>query len=390
MRFMTDPASNRRRATLIGAGVVALLLVAVIASAVMVNRYRQHEVASRLAPSPKPVASISPQPSGSPGAGLPRPLVLTYYYYWYNQDTGQHLGPNDALPTHPTSPPDVSWQNVSWHKKQLADMPAAGIDVALPVYWGYGSDQQWSTEGLRYLVQAREEMVQAGASPPTIGMFFDTSILDKKDLTTAANEAFFYSNLKDFFTRIPSSDWGRYDGRPIVFLFLPQNGNLFNQGLFDYTYQHFEADFKVKPYLVRATGWDCAITAWGASGPTKDCSTPIKTDASFVWGTAQDGYQPAGTVASVGPGYDERLIPGRKGTYVPRADGAWYTTNFDKAIASGKRMLAIETWNELHEASGIGETKEYGRVYIDLTKQLTDAYRKKLGGTLDPQQPAGA
>jgi hypothetical protein len=38
-------------------------------------------------------------------------------------------------------------------------------------------------------------------------------------------------------------------------------------------------------------------------------------------------------------------------------------------------MLAIETWNEFHEASGIAETKEYGRQYIDLTRQLTDKYR---------------
>lgn len=382
MRFEPEPKSNRRRHLAIGLAGVLVLVLTIVLGTVAVARSHQKDIAATAAKaSPSPSATASPQ-------AAQRPLVVTYYYYWYDQATGQHLGPNDPLPTHPTSPPEVDWHNVSWHKKQLTDMSAAGIDVALPVYWGFKPDQQWSTEGLRYLVQAHDELAAAGSKPPTIGMFFDTSILNKMDLTDPANIAYFYANIKDFYSRIPSVDWGRYQGHPLVFVFLPQNGNLFNQTLFDYAADHFTTDFKVRPYIVRATGWDCAITAWDAAGPKKDCGTAIKTDASFVWGTAQDGYQAAGTVASVGPGYDESLIQGRKGVVRSRDGGAWYRSNFNAAIASGKRILAIETWNELHEASGIGETKEYGRTYIDLTRQLTDAYRSKLGGTLDPQQPA--
>ena len=37
--------------------------------------------------------------------------------------------------------------------------------------------------------------------------------------------------------------------------------------------------------------------------------------------------------------------------------------------------MAIETWNEIHEASAIAETVEYGRRYIDLTRSIIDRQR---------------
>jgi len=106
-----------------------------------------------------------------------------------------------------------------------------------------------------------------------------------------------------------------------------------------------------------------------------DESRPIATEANYKWGAALEGYFERGSVAAVGPGFDERKIPGRGDAYRPREDGLWYYQNFGKAIASGKRFLVIETWNELHEASGVGETVEWGRDYIDYTRRLVDEFR---------------
>ena len=52
-------------------------------------------------------------------------------------------------------------------------------------------------------------------------------------------------------------------------------------------------------------------------------------------------------VASAGPGYDERRIPGRRGTHVDRDGGAYYRENFTAAVQSGRPLVAIETWNEI-------------------------------------------
>jgi len=326
------------------------------------------------------VAPAMPTPTYVGQATLSRPLVFTYLFYWYDAGTNYHLGPNQPLPVHPAASPQPSWHNVAWFEKQLTDMTAAGIDVALPVYWGFDREA-WSRDGLATLARAHQQLTASGVRVPAIGMFLDTTILAGRDLTDPANMAYVYANLKDFFTRIPASEWARVDSRPVVWLWWPQPGNNFNQGFFDYLYDHFTKDFGVHPFIVRETGWYCAITSWVGPEPQRDCSKPIKTDADYVWGVAYSGYHDAGSVAAVGPGYDERQIPNRSGKLRPRDQGAWYRANFDRAIASRKRMLVIETWNEFHEATAISDSVEYGRSYIDLTRTLVDRYRKTLGAS---------
>ena len=46
------------------------------------------------------------------------------------------------------------------------------------------------------------------------------------------------------------------------------------------------------------------------------------------------------------------------------------------AVASGRTIMAIETWNELGEATGILETVEYGRQYIDMTRRYVDQFKR--------------
>jgi hypothetical protein len=292
----------------------------------------------------------------------PAPLVVTYFFYWYDAETHQHLRPKDGLPLHLPTSPSPSWHSVPWFETQLADMTDAHIDVALPDYWGSSAEQAWSIEGLKTLVQAREQMVAEHQDPPSIGMFYDTSILDGVDLTTDAGIDDFYFNIRTFFRAIPEADWARVGGRPLIWLFLPQN-NSFDQRVFNVTYARFMRDFGVRPFIVRATGWNCATTV-------PNCGEKIHTDASYVWGVAQDGMQTTELVAAAGPGYNDSLIPGRTPQIVPRDRGAYYVKNLTAAVDSGRPIVAIETWNEIHEASAICETVEYGRTYIDLTRSI--------------------
>ncbi len=304
------------------------------------------------------------------------PLVFTYFYYWYDATTGGHLEPNVPLATHPTDDPPPSWRSADWFRKELSDMAYAGIDVVLPVYWATKED--WPLGGLPVLAQAKAQLMAEGKRSPGIGMFFDTASLEGRDLTTAPDRDFMYANIREYFQRIPRDQWGLIDGRPVIWLFTSDFVTAFDQQVFDEIYTRFEQDFGVRPYIVREVSWNFAGHGRG-SARVYDHAKPIATEASYVWGAAQNGFASSlGTVATVGPGYDERDIPGRAGVYRPRDGGKWYTDNFRKAIASGKRMLAIETWNELHEGSGIGETVEYGRAYIDLTRQLVAEYKRSF------------
>jgi hypothetical protein len=150
-----------------------------------------------------------------------------------------------------------------------------------------------------------------------------------------------------------------------------------DQSTFDYLYAHFEADFGVRPYVIRESSWDYPILRWENGQRVRDFARPIRTENSYLWGAAMLGYRDAGGVAAVGPGYDDSQVPGRgAGTIVDRQGGYFYMYAFWQAIQSRKKLIVIETWDEIHEASGIAESIEFGRLYIDLTRALVDLFHQ--------------
>src|SRR6185503_10938901 len=59
-------------------------------------------------------------------------IVGTYYFYWYDEASKAHLldgDGTDALTTHPPTLEGLSWKSTAWHRRQLEDMMAAGIEV---------------------------------------------------------------------------------------------------------------------------------------------------------------------------------------------------------------------------------------------------------------------
>lgn len=309
-------------------------------------------------------------------ASLNRPLVLTYYFYWYDALTGGHLE-EPTLRHHPPDGPAQNWYSEAWHKKELTDMVAAGIDVVLPVFWGSGNaEDKWSTEGLSALASAWDHLRTGGANPPRIGMFLDTTIVKQRDLTTENGRAWFYQNFREFFERIPRRMWSEVAGGPIIFLFTSDWAAAVDQSTFDYAYEHFQADFGVRPYIVREVSWDYPILRWERGERVRDYQHPIVTENSYLWAGSIHGFVDRGGVAVVGPGYDDRHIPSRGGgRLMERRDGQFYLEEFGKAIKAHKPLLVIETWNEFHEGSGISETREFGRQYIELTRRLADEYK---------------
>jgi len=80
--------------------------------------------------------------------------------------------------------------------------------------------------------------------------------------------------------------------------------------------------------------------------------------------------------ATICPGYDERLIPGRRGNLQERCDGDYYRSTFEAAIASDPDMLHINSFNELAEHSHIEPTVEYGDFYLKLTAEFVDEFKR--------------
>ena len=335
---------------------------------------------SRLTPHP-PGDIDGPAATSRP---LTRKIVATHYFYWYRWpdhhffDDGKHT--DDALQDHFADAEPVSFDSPAWHGKELRDVMAAGIDVILPVYWGVPDRYlrggvAFSVLGLPPLVEALDGIASEGRAPPRVGLFYDTSTLltgvralDEPgkvlDLTTGHGMEVFYRTIRDFFILVPRRHWATVGGRPLVVLYA-SFGAKHSEKTFAYLDRRFEEEFGCRPHVVRNADWRAptdTVTSWGAA----------------LQGPKIVGPTPPGNVVQIGPGYNDRAVPGRTTPIRLRDDGRFYEMSWRKAIESGRDIVLIETWNELHEGTEICETREHGRRYIDLTAKYVAAFKQGL------------
>jgi len=307
-----------------------------------------------------------------------QPLVATTYFYWYDIESGAHIidrDGTDALTTHPVDMNNISYKRAPWHTMQLEDMVAAGVDFLMPVYWGVpGKYNGWSFAGLPPLVGAHDALEKEGVGVPSIGMFYDTSILKHNgfakggasyhvDLTTDFGKQWFYTPVRDFFSLIPPAKWARVEGRPIIFMYASAFAKKQDPEQFEYVKRRFKSQFGVEPFIVKSADW---------KGPA---------DATYSWGGAVSGPLIYRDIAALGPGYDHTAVPGRQPLVVERRGGQTYVDRWLKVLSLNPRnrpwMVHVETWNEWHEGTDVAHSREYGRSYIVLTRLFADMWRSR-------------
>ena len=310
-------------------------------------------------------------------------VALTYFFYWFDAAFSLSTrGRTDNYRYNPLDHATMSFHSPDWYVRQFVDMQDAGLDAVLPDYWG--EPGQWNrrvapapelnlfaTQGLPPMVQALD-ILRAAGRPFKVGLFLDTTILDGEDLTTERGKMIFYGTIRDFYSRIPPVHWAAIGARPLVWLYDAWRIGPFDQSTFDYIYDRFPQDFGgLVPFVVRERQWLYARVA-----PPQPL---IRTEGVYGWGAAPFGYNadPVFTVAEVGPGFcNSQFGSGGANRFcVDREDGRYYERQLQAAIRSGRQIIAVETWNELGEQSGICETLEYGRLYLDLTRTYLDRWR---------------
>jgi hypothetical protein len=79
--------------------------------------------------------------------------------------------------------------------------------------------------------------------------------------------------------------------------------------------------------------------------------------------------------ATVQPGYDDRLIPGRRGLFQDRQNGSVYRSTFEAALASDPDWIFITTWNEWWEHTYIEPSELCGDQYLKLTREFADRWK---------------
>ena len=320
------------------------------------------------------------------GFGADQRVVATYFFYWYDAAYLRERQRERSFDPYPFKPPDldlISFRDPDWYEKEFRDMLDAGIDVVLPDYWGEPGQYDrrvapapelnyFATEGLPPMVVALERLAARG-TPLRIGLFLDTTIMNDEDLTTERGKQIFYTTMRNFYSKIPPEHWAAIGGRPLVWLYDAQRVYKFDQTTFDYVYERFARDFDgMAPFIVRELQWERAKNTGS--------DALLRTEGLYAWGAAPFGFadDPHFTIAQVGPGFSNRQFNRPDPIHTDRQGGRYYEDQLRKALLSGRQIMAVETWNELGEASGILETVEFGRQYIDLTRRYADRFKAGL------------
>ena len=316
-------------------------------------------------------------PLAAPG---PEKTILAHFYYWYPI--------NAKICTHHAPEGHFDRNDVNWWKGELRNARYAGVDVLTLMYWDV---HQYNPSALEVLVEAVREMDAAGEAHPKIAMHLDgiehcANVTQQRpvkvcDLTDpAAQEGVLraFVNFFGFFQQQEMLDLCfRHEGKLVAFAYRPEYGGV--QALADNSmiarwHREFREQLGEELYVVLETAFHHA-----KHPKTRTDMHCTNADNYFRWDAALAGplLEERGEfpIATIGPGFD----PSGQGKPNPRLrdrrNGDTFREDFAQVLEWDPPWLVIETFNFFEEGTDITETREFGRLYLDIAHEYSARFK---------------
>jgi hypothetical protein len=304
------------------------------------------------------LAAQSPETGTPARPDVPR-MLWAFYYLWYHSVDWN----NAQLRDHPASTYVYSDPQVI--ARQIDQAKSAGIDGFIASWWGPGDYTDKNLKTLLDVAQKKDFKVF---------IYFETL---QSNGPLSADEIYrWLSYAIPAYRDAPA--YMKWDGKPVI--------AFYNSGLVPL------ATWKDVFTRLRAQGLDLAALAMGLDAANLDIfdgyhAYGVITIKDLAQADAQAARaahnapllaeQPAPKLwaATLQPGYDERLIPGRAGLVVDRKDGAYYQATMQAAAASSPDWIFITSWNEWWENTYIEPGKLYGDQYLQLTRAFAAQWK---------------
>jgi hypothetical protein len=288
-------------------------------------------------------------------------MLWAFYYPWYYADDWS----STQLKDRPITRYSSDDRRAITH--QIEQAQSAGIDGFISSWWGPGS---YTDQNLKLLLDIAQE------KRFSVTIYFETlkdsSPRDKDEILKWLSYAISTYRGHPAFMKV--------NGKPLIVIWASESVPL--------------ATWKSVLKELRAQGLDATYLAMGYNITNLDVfdglheynvfTIPNLTEtfrsvarATRYYGLLADSPTPKIWVATVQPGYDDRLIPGRSGLFQDRDNGKFYRNTFEAALKSDPDWIFITTWNEWWEHTYIEPSELYGDLYLRITREFAEKWKGK-------------